>query len=293
MTDVIEPVQPVVPKVQPKEEMVDVTVNGKKEKVTMDDLKRSYSLDTASRQRFTEAEKKFKEAEQLKNAFSSKDISTLRSAGWTDDEIEEKAAQFIINQAKIKSMTPEQKAQLDKEEEYSKLKKEKDDREESEKQKVQKDLQEREAALYQKSFLSDIKKINNGNKTWLDLNDPIILSQITNDVITAIKKHNYDMPVLEAVRRLEEKYKGGSVKKEYLKQLLKNNIKDIDDSDLDAFLEKGAKGIREKSVEAIKRAEAPFSQTTAKPETFIPPKTNSYREEAQRYRDLRYGRIKK
>ena len=90
------------------------------------------------------------------------------------------------------------------------------------------------------------------------------------------------------------------LKKKYFRKLLKNSKLDIEDTDLDAFLEKGAKGIRENSVAAIKRGEAPFAKTNtlqakSKTDSIIPPvkpDLTSYREDAKRYRDLRYNRIK-
>ncbi len=268
-------------------ELIEVKVNGKKQMVSIDDLKRTYSLETASRQRFTEAEKKLKEASELKSIFSNKDIDSLVKAGWTEQEIEAKAAEFLVKRAKEQSMTPEQKRQALAQAEYERLKKEHEERELTEKTKAQQALEQREAQIYQTQFLGEVAKAD--KQTWLDLNDPIILSHVINDVTLSLKNHGYDMPVLEAVRRLEEKLeKRGPVKKEYWKKLSKNGIKGVDDSDLDTFFESGVKGIREKSVAAIKRAEAPFAkQTTAKPEPTAPPK-----HDAAYYRNIRYNRNK-
>lgn len=275
-----------------------VKINGKEEEVTLEDLKRGYGLNKASWQRFEEASKKMKEAEDIKNIFSSKQIDALQKAGWTDEEIEDKAADYLIRRAQQKSMTPEQRAQAEREADYEKLKKEKIDREDAERTKAQRDLAEREAKLYQTSFLADIKKEN--EKTWLDLNNPVILSSIINDITVAAKNHNYDLSVADAIKRYEEKLNNmGPAKKEYLKKLLKTHIKDVDDNDIDAFLDKGAKGIRENSIAAIKRSEAPFRPPQK--QVPVPPRIEStpikrdedyYRQEAKRYRDLRYNRLK-
>lgn len=282
---------------QPLLEKHKVKVNGKIHEFTIDDLKRSAVLELASRKRFDEAAEKFKAAEELKNTYSKKELDALFAAGWTEEELEEKAAQFLVKRAKEKTLTPEQRARLEKEMEYEKLKKEKIEREENEKNRLKREIEERDAKTYQNEFFKDVAKAD--KNTWLDLNDPIILQHIINDITLALEKHNYDMPVMDAVKRLEDKMiKRGSVKKEYLRNLLKNNIKDIDDSEIDAFLEKGAKGIREKSVEAIKRAESPFAKMTLQGKnitdsvnTPIKFDEDYYRKEFKKYRDLRYKRF--
>lgn len=269
-----------------------ITVNGKEVKVSIDELKRAYGLDKTAYSRLEEAAKIRKEAENLKSSFSQKKVESLLAAGWTEDEIEQEAANFIVKRAKEKSMTPEQRSQAEKEHEYLRLKKESEDRILAEKNKMQKSIDDSQAQLFQTSFMNEIVKADKG--TWLDLNDPVILANIINDVSASLTKYNYDMPVAEAVRRQEERMKKrGPMKKEYLRELLKTSIKDTDDTDLDAFLEKGSKGVREKSVEALKRSEAPF----AKPKTSqtqgnsapVKPDTAQVRD-AQYYRDVKYGR---
>jgi len=186
-------------------------------------------------------------------------------------------------------MTPEQRAAKQREEEYYRLKKAEEDRLKAEKDKIKNELAQKEAKLYQTAFLSELAELD--KKSPLDLKDPVILSHIINDITTALNKHGYDMGVHEAVKRLEEKFidKRGPVKKEYLRKLLKNTITDVDDSDLEAFLEKGAKGIREKSVEALKRNEAPFAKPRSQTQSQEPEKV---KKDLKYYRDLRYGRIK-
>lgn len=278
---------PATPAVETTPEKYEVKVNGKKMEVTLEELKRAYSIDTASRQRFSEAEKKLKEAQQIKEVFSNKDIAALKQAGWSEEEIEDKAADFLIKRAQLKSMTPEQRQRMQQEAEYKAYQEEKAQRELLEKQTAQKRIEQEEAQRYQAEFLRDVAKAD--KETWLDLNDPIILGHIIRDVSYAAQTLKYDLPVLDAVRRLEQKMeKRGPVKKEYFKKLAKSSIKELDDNDLDAFLEKGGKGVRERSVAAIKRAEAPFAkslQTTAKVE-----ETNTPKRDASYYRNIRYGR---
>jgi len=269
-----------------------VKIDGKTVEVTLDELKNAYSLDQATRKRFQEANQKLKEAENLRSVYSQRDINKLKEAGWTDDEIEERAADFLINRAKQKSMTPEQRAQAEREEEYKRLKEAEDARLAAEKKKAKDSIEQREAQLYQSAFFSDIAKAD--KQTWLDLNDPIILSHVIRDVASALTNDGYDMPVIEAVRSLEKRMeKRGAPKKEYLKKLSKLSIKDIDDSELDAFLEKGAKGIREKSVEAIKRAESPFAKINTQIKSDQTPPNTTKKHDAQYYRNLRLGRTQK
>jgi hypothetical protein len=264
-----------------------VRVNGKDIEVSIDELKRSYGLHKAAEGKFQDAAKMRKEAEDIKNVFSTKDINTLLKAGWSEDEIEEKAADFLVKMAQRKSMTPQQRAQYEREQEYEALKKEKNERERSESKKLNDDLQAREAKLYQTAFLKDVHEVN--KKTWLDMEDPVILSNVINEITLAAKKYEYDMSVSEAVKILEDRLeKRGPAKKEYLKKLSKLSIKDIDDNDLDAFLEKGGKGVREKSVEAFKKAESPFVKQ--KPQTQSNLVEEAPVRDAQYYRNIRMGR---
>lgn len=286
---------PVTPAVEASQQAVKapvvekVKVNGKEIEVPLDELKRAYGLHTAAQSKFEEAARLRKEAEQVKSVFSQKDVNTLLKAGWTEDEIEQKAAEWLVKKAQEKVMTPEQRAAKQREEEYYRLKQAEEDRIKAEKDKIKNELTQKEAKLYQTAFLSELAELD--KKSPLDLKDPVILSHIINDITTALNKHGYDMGVHEAVKRLEEKFieKRGPVKKEYLRKLLKNTITDVDDSDLEAFLEKGAKGIREKSVEALKRNEAPFAKPRSQTQSQEPERV---KKDLKYYRDLRYGRIK-
>lgn len=264
-----------------------IKINGKDVEVSIDELKRAYGLHKAAEGKFQDAAKMRKEAESLKSVFSTKDINNLLQAGWTEDEIEEKAAEFIVKQAQRKSMSPQQLAQLEREKEYEQLKKEKDERDRSEKEKLQKDIQAREAKLYQTAFFKEVEEVN--KKTWLDMDDPVILSNVINEITLAAQKYEYDMSVAEAAKILEERLeKRGPAKKEYLRKLHKLSKSNIDDTDLDAFLENGGKGVRDKSVEAFKKAESPFAKQ--KPQ----PQSNLVEEgpvrDAQYYRNIRMGR---
>jgi hypothetical protein len=264
-----------------------IKINGREVEVSIDELKRAYGLHKAAEGKFQDAAKMRKEAEQIKSVFSQKDINNLLQNGWTVEELEEKAAEFIVKQAQRKSMTPQQLAQYEREREYEKLKAEKDEREKSEKDKLQKDLQTREAKLYQTAFFKEVEEVN--KKTWLDMDDPVIISNIINEITVAAQKYEYDMSVAEAAKILEERLeKRGPAKKEYLRKLHKLSKKDIDDNDLEAFLENGGKGVREKSVEAFKKAEAPFAKL--KPQTQSTTVEEGPVRDAQYYRNIRMGR---
>lgn len=268
--------------------MEKVRINGKDVEVTIDELKRAYGLHKGAESKFQDAAKMRKEAQDMKSVFSQKDINALIMNGWTEDEIEEKAAEFIIKRAQQKSMTPQQRAQMEREKEYTNLKLEKEAREKSEKEKVKNDLQAREAKLYQTAFFKEVEEVN--KKTWLDMDDPVILSNIINEITVAAKKYEYDMSVSEAAKIIEERLeKRGPAKKEYLKKLSKLSIKDIDDNDLDAFLEKGGKGVRDKSVEAFKKAESPFVKQKPQTQSKLAIEEAPIRD-AQYYRNIRMGR---
>lgn len=267
-----------------------VKVNGKEVEVSLEELKRSYGLDKAAWKRFEEASEKLKQAESLKNMYTSKDWQNLLKAGWSEDELEAKAAEFLVNRAKTKTMTPAQLQQMQVEQEYKRLKDKEDNEIKQKKLKSEQEINEREAKLYQNAFMSEVN--NADKKTWLDLNDPIILDHIIKDIQLSINKHNYDMPVEEAVKRLESKLANkGATKKDYLKKLIKSSIKDIDDNDLEAFLDKGVKGIREKSVEAVKRAESPFAKIKTPQTSSNTANTDSKKFDAQYYRKMRYNKL--
>lgn len=277
----------VAPVAESKPLVEKLKVNGKEIEVSIDELKRAYGLHKAADQKFQEAAKMRKEVEEMKNVFSQKDINALFKAGWTAEEIEEKAAEFIVNQAKQKSMTPQQLEQMKREQEYEELKREKQEREKREKDKIETELREREAKLYQTAFLKEINETN--KKTWLDLEDPVILSNVINEITIAAQKYEYDMPVAEAVRILEDRFqKRGPTKKEFLKKLIKSSNIELDDNDLDAFLEKGVRGVREKSAEAFKKSESPFVKQ--KPQTQSQPTEESHVRDSNYYRNIRLGR---
>jgi len=289
LTDVSQPQEHNDAKGKPSEqtaqEKYKVKVNGKEEEVTLEDLKRSYNLDKASRQRFDEAAKKIKDAENLKNMYSSKEWDNLLKAGWTEEELEERAADFIIKRAQKKSMTPEQLKQMEIEEDYKRLKKKELDAVELKNRIAEQQANELKAKETQTNFMNDLKRVD--KNTWLDLNDPVILSTIISEITSALTKHSYDMPVSEAVKRLEERLDKKTVyKKEYLKKLMKSSIKDLDDSDLEAFLEKGGKGVREKSLEALRRTEAPFAKKNT-PQMQSNPGDTAPKKDLQYYRRLR------
>lgn len=240
-------------------------INGKEVEVSLDELKNAYGLHMTATSRFEEASRLRKEAEQVKEVFSKKDVSTLLKAGWTEDEIEQKAAEYLVNKQLEKNLTPEQKAQRLREEEYKRLKQAEEDKIRTDKEKIENELRQKEAKLYQTAFMSDLAKED--NKTWLDLNDPVLLTHIINDITMAINDHGYDMSVNEAVQRLEKRMeKSSPTKKDYLKKLLKHTITDLDESDLEAFLEKGGKGVREKSSEIFKKSTA-FDKKQTIPQT--------------------------
>lgn len=278
-----------------KPKLEKLRIDGKDVEVSIDELKRAYGLHAGAEKKFMEAARLRKEAEEVREVFGKKDVSALLKAGWTEDEIEQKAAEYLVAKQLEKNMTPEQRAQKAREEEYKRLKQSEEDRIRLEKEKGEKDIQQREAKLYQTAFMTDLAKAD--NKSWLDLNDPIVITHIINDITSALKTHNYDMGVDEAVHRLEQQMgKKGPTKKEYLKKLLKHTITDIDDADLDAFLEKGGAGIREKSSEIYKKSSPFDKKTTPQTQTETPKKLVRdeayYKAELQKSRDMRYGRLK-
>jgi hypothetical protein len=270
---------------------VKVKVNGKELDVSIEDLKRSYGLDKTAYAKLEEAAKLRKEVESIKSTFSQKKVESLLAAGWSEDEIEQEAANFIIKRAQEKSMSPAEREQLRRDQDYQRLKRDAESREQEEKNKTQRALDESQTKLYQTAFFSDVAKAE--KSTWLDLNNPIILSNIINDITLAATKFNYDMSVTEAVKRQEAKLKNsGPTKKEYLREMLKNSIKGIDDTDLDAFLTNGGKGIRDKSVEAIKKSEAPFAKQPSRTQGNSTPVQNEAPvRDAKYYRDVKYGKI--
>lgn len=291
MTEIVQNAAPEAPVSTPVDQPIirKIKVGGKEMEVPIEELERDYGKGRAADEKFREAKKILDEGVQLKNFYSQKKLDALFAAGWTEQELEQQAAEWLVEKAKRDSMTPQQKLALEQQKEYERLKKAEQDRIKSEKDKADKELREREAKLYQTAFLNDIAKAD--KNTWLDLNDPVILSTIINDITTASQKHGYDMSVQESVKRLEEKLsKRGPAKKNFLRKLLKDTITDVDDSDLDAFLEKGVKGIREKSVEAFKKNESPFSKQQPKLQTQVQEEKPKY--DLKYHRDLRYGRIK-
>lgn len=282
------PIAELTPVVDNSPKMETLKINGKDITVSIDELKRAYGLHKAADGKFQEAAKMRKDADSMKEVFSKKDINNLIQAGWSEDEIEEKAADFLVKRAQRKTMTPQQLAQYEREQEYEVLKKEKDDRVKTEQLKAKQELEAREATLYQTAFLKDVEAVN--AKTWLDLEDPVILTNVINEISTALQRYEYDMSVTEAVKRVEERMeKRGVTKKDYLRKLLKSSIKDIDDNDLEAFLEKGGKGVREKSVEVYKKAESPFAKQKPQAQSNTPVETPIIRD-AQYYRNIRMGR---
>jgi hypothetical protein len=278
-----------IQKSEPQQEFRKVKINGKEVNVPIQDLINDYGKGRVADEKFQKAAEMVKQAEQLKSMFSEKKVDALLKAGWSEDEIEEKMAEFLVKRAQEKSMTPQQRAFLEQQKEYERLKKAEDDRKNAERQKSENELRQREAQLYQTAFLSDVAKAD--NNTWLDLNDPVILSTIINDITIAATKHDYDMPVSEAVKRLEEKMqKRGPTKKKFLQKLLKDMIPDTDDTDLEAFLEKGVKGIRERSVEALRKNESPFSKQ--QPKMQGAQTAEEIKRDLKYHRDLRMGRVK-
>lgn len=274
----------------PTPQMEKIKINGKEISVPLDELKSAYGLHKAAEGKFQDAAKMRKEAQELKDSFSKKDIDTLIKAGWTEKEIEAQATEFIIKMAQRQSMTPQQIADLEQKKEYEALKKEKADKKLAEETKVQKEIESRKVRDIQENFIKEIALEN--TKTWLDLEDPVILESIIKDIVTAENKHEYQMPVSEAVKRLEEKLGNrGAVKKEYLKKLIKNAKIDIDDSDLDALFEKGAKGLRDRSVEVFRKSESPFAKHN-KPQTqSTPTLSDEPKKDLKWYRDVRMGRV--
>lgn len=270
--------------------MEKLKVNGKEIEVSIDDLKNAYGLHKAAEGKFQDAAKMRKEAQDLKESLSKKDIDSLLKNGWTESELEEKAAEYLVKRAQRQSMTPQQLQQLEQQKEYESLKKEKLDKESAEKTKVQKEIENRKTKDIQDNFIKDITTEN--AKTWLDLEDPVILETIIKDIVTAENKYEYQMSVNEAVKRLEERLNNrGSIKKEYLKKLIKNAKIDIDDSDLDALLEKGAKGLRDRSVEVFRKSESPFAKHN-KPQTqSTPAQSDEPKRDLKWYRDVKMGRV--
>lgn len=269
-----------------------LTVNGKEVEVSIDELKRAYGLHKAAYSKMEEAAKIRKEADAIKDVYSQKDVNALLKAGWTEDEIEQKAADYIVKRAKEKSMSPEQRNQAQREQEYQRLKKLEEDRATQEKSSAQQALEVRETNLYQTALMSDIAKA--GNNTWLDINNPVILSSILQDMHAALTRFDYDMPVAEAIKRQEDRLEQkGAVSKKYLRKLLKSSIKDIDDNDLDALLENGIKGIRDNSVAAVKKAEAPFAKLRSQTQSNVSPpaKPQELVRDANYYRKVKYGQI--
>jgi hypothetical protein len=254
---------PVAPTTPPKVEPLKVKVDGKEKEVTLEDLKRNYSLGMAAQKRFEEAAKIRDEASSIKQAFSNKDVTSLLKAGWSEKDIEDHAIKFLTEQAQKKSKTPQQLAQEERDRKLAEY----EAKEKSQKQKEIDDarnaLESREAELYQKAFLTEVRDAD--KKTWLDLNDPITLQHIINDITMSMTKYQYDMTVGEAVKRLEERLetRNTPAKKEYLRKLIKQSKIDVDEDDLTAFLEGGTKGLRNRSSDIIKNAQAPF----AKPKT--------------------------
>lgn len=283
--------------VEPKVEKYQVKVNGKTVEVTLDELTSGYGLNKAADEKFQKAAQMRKEAEEIKNIFSAKDITALRKAGWTDDEIVAKSADFIVEDAKRKSMTPQQIKIIEDKEELDRLRKENSDKKLVEEKRIEDEKNARFVNEYQSKILSDMKEIN--KKTFLDMNDPIISEHVLKQIAIA-NSAGWDMPVAEAVRRLEEKLKNGkfNYKPEQLKIMLKNSIKDLDDDDLEAFLTKGGRGVRERSIESLRKAEAPFarqkSQTQSTPaSTPSQPKRDMkyFDEQLKKSRALRYNRV--
>jgi hypothetical protein len=74
---------------------------------------------------------------------------------------------------------------------------------------------------------------------------------------------------------------------------LKSSIPNIEVSDLDALLENGVKGIRDNSVAAVKRSEAPFAKQKSQAQSSSNQSTKPQEQvrDANYYRKVKYGQI--
>lgn len=106
---------------KPGEQKVDppkrkVKVDGQELEVTDDELVKGFQLEKTSRSRMEQAKKESEAAKKLEAALKSPTAEALRTAGWTDEQIEDLAIQTLskkhaaaMEEERKKKLSPEQK----------------------------------------------------------------------------------------------------------------------------------------------------------------------------------------
>lgn len=227
-------------------EKYEVKINGQVKSLTLQELKLAASKAEGAEKRFQEASEMQKQHQALKEALSSRDVRKLASHLGVDV----KEARAMMEDSLIplhleESMTPEEKAQYEKD----KRLKEYEERDLSEKEKREKEKASKEAAEYRQQFegelYTELKKVGM-------LQDPYFGIQVSQYMLGAVQQ-GYDIEVSEAVAFVKNKFQEDTIKV----------IKDMGIEGLKKYLPKDLlKQLREADVKAVKETESAF--TTSK-----------------------------
>lgn len=269
------PETPVVaPRKDPVLEKYKIKIDGQEYErpFTREDLelmKDSRRVNEASTQRFQEAARLKKEAEAVIHFLNQDelDLDDFAKVHKIDSQKLEKAAvKMLEKRLQMEQLSPDQKKIMEMEERLKEVSvKEEQERKAQEYQQYQLARQQ-----YEKRFMTELSEIVEKGDTWLDPTDPVVLGNIANTytyILDAYKDPRTGLPTYEPTLKeilkiVESNIDDKPVNNRYLMRYLKKvpALKNVSEDDLNILLSKGLKGIMSKSVEDVKKSEAPFTQ---------------------------------
>jgi len=259
----------------PKPEMISLKVNGKVVEVTRERAIAMAQQSEAANERFSEASKMRKEAEELLTLTKQKDFLKLAErSGMNKAEARAALEQVLLNMYQEEDMSPEER-------EMKELKAFKQQRDEELKSQQEQEANER-ISKEEAKYLEDIEQemVNALEKTSLPPNP--LYAKLSANYMSAALSQGYDLSPTEAVKLVEQDQIA----------LVKSMLDGLDPLTLQSMLgPKVVKAIRDAGVAKVKSAEAPLKRPTAPtpPTKPVPPTSGKPKRTSDIFDEIRRG----
>lgn len=246
-----------------------VKINGLEREMSVDEAYTRAQKSESAEQRFQEASKMRKEAEEIRGLMKSDVAKALEKEGFSKEQIKASFEDYLIKQMEEDSLTPEQKASKERD---RKLK----EYEDAAKERDESDRTAKEQAEHEKMVTSlETELIDALTESKLPKN--AFLAKWVAQKMHGAYLNGYDMTAKDAVREVEGEFSVA------LSGVLSGAASDV--RKLESLLGKEVvAAIRESGVAAVKNAEQPFAKPKQQAKQAVKP--TSVAEEKKPTRDF-------
>lgn len=266
-----------------KEEVAEIKklklkINGQEQEFDESEIVKKVQMGESAYKKFEEAAAERKKVEAFKKGLKSNFVDTINKMGpelgMKPAEIRQMVEDYLVDQIKQESMTPQDRQRYEMEQELKALKEKEALTQQQEEAKQLMQLQEKYAEEYDRNFTESLKKMNIP-KT------PFTVARMATYMSQALE-NGYDLDPMDAAKLVHEDYKND----------IKSTFADMDGEQILALIgESNAKKIRSHDVSKLQNRYVKATHNDAQPQTSMPKKEKNWSSWQERLDKLEKGEI--